>query len=533
MQDPIDTTFAALERMRAADVEDALLATLERPFVDIRTKAVDLLVGAARPGPLARLIERYGDLSDEERVRLLTPSRSLYATLEHCLTNGAAAAREGAISAIDEGVVEPLLPHIVSEAAKGGADRDRLLATMATLIDAVADGGRGGGVEGTTASTRRATIPALAEAARAVEPREARPFLHGLFTLCRGGDAVAAEFLSRSAGDLREVAFEILQNDAHPGVIAFLLDVIRRGYLQPRVVDIFRGRNDTPFVAAWLRAVGKGASTTDLGILREIGRVDWLVDDFAVIDDLPDDAQASVAAFAGLIGLPEAASRRLRRHLLEQGSAPARRSVADDLKALGKVEVRDVLLHAITSDDDAVAVWAVDELHARNVPDAGTILLELLEGDREAVREAARRHLTGFDLETLLELRGKLPAEKLRRAVALGRRIDPELPVKAHKLLTTGRRRERVRAAEAVGPMGLADELVRSLRLMLTDEDMSLRRAAVDAMAWGETAATAEALEAARADRSALVRQAAEAALTKRGLAAAKPEQATPEEASR
>ncbi|MEM7813052.1 MAG: hypothetical protein AAF532_16360 [Planctomycetota bacterium] len=511
MPDPIDITFTALARMQAVDVEDALLATLERPFPEIRSRAVDLLITSAKPGPLSRLIEHYCELTDAERDRVRTPSRALLLTLDHCLKNGSDRARAGAVEAITEGLIGELLPAIVQETVASGDDGGRLAATMETLSDALADHIRSGSrPDAQTRMIRQAAVESLAEAARGVEPYRATPFLRCLFALSRGGDPTAAEFLSRAAGEIRDVAFDLLERETHPQVIAFLLDLIRRGYMQPRVVDIFRRRRDTPFVAAWLRSNARGRTTADVGVLREIGPLSWLTDEFEVIDDLPDDAQACVAAFADHVGLTEQTLRRLRRHLLEQGSVAARESVEDDLRSVGKAEARELLLTAITNDDDAVAVWGVDQLHQRDVADAGTVLLELLDSDRRVVREAARRHLSGFGIERLLEFREKVPTETLRRAVALGRKIDPELTDKLHHMLTAARRRERVRLASAVGPMGLTDELIRPLRQMLGDKDAGLRRVAVEAFAWGRSEAAGAALELALSDRSPLVRSAAE-----------------------
>jgi len=199
--------------------------------------------------------------------------------------------------------------------------------------------------------------------------------------------------------------------------------------------------------------------------------------------------------------------------VLGWGKPAARRAAAQSLTEFDNPQSTALVLKHLDDPDPEVRAHLLVQLRPRNVPGALAKLIAMADCPEPVVREALRRALPEFSVETFLANFDEMDEITRSTAGLLVRKIDCQIADKLRaemQVLSPVRRRRAVLAAQA---MGAVADLEDTIAQLINDEDHMVRIAAAAALAQGKSLVTWEALRDALLDRSYLVKEAAEKSL--------------------
>ncbi|MCA9093044.1 MAG: HEAT repeat domain-containing protein, partial [Planctomycetaceae bacterium] len=142
------------------------------------------------------------------------------------------------------------------------------------------------------------------------------------------------------------------------------------------------------------------------------------------------------------------------------------------------------------------------------IPQTFEMLIERLDSPLSQVRDAARAELGDFTLQKFLSVFDENDQEVCVRAGRLMQKIDHDFIDQLRREVEHPIRTKRLRAIRASGAMQLQTHVVDSLLKQLSDEEPSVRRAAVDVLKYVLTPDVITALsKIAQQDKSPRVRE--------------------------
>ena len=327
-------------------------------------------------------------------------------------------------------------------------------------------------------------------------------------------ETVAAQRLMNSLDPRdREQVCQQLLTGKHPGVMDLSWGLMKRGYPLPIAFDMWRQRQDEEFIWHVLETQPSAPSTLLIQNLQQVDYVPWLTGTPAELHEklrtLPPALLPSVVSLMELISLPERVQKNILRWLLENGDATTRSQASEMFDLLGKQEAQQIVCDGLEHDDVEIQAWATGQLRPQDVPNAIRLLIERLDDPSETIREAAREELADFNFARMVQF---LDTEPERVTPAMGRlilKIDPEAIESVCKELAHAIRGRRLAAIRTTVALGLCGEVLEAIAALLDDSDMLVRRTAAEALGTVPSRAAIVALERARHDESARVREAA------------------------
>lgn len=494
--DPLQATFDILSRHESEESGEVLLSALWSSDADCRSYAAGAAVRRRGHLDLERIIRRADSLDDNVCAEFCRNPTVFSTTLDHCLTNDDAANTIAAIKFVRRTQIVDRLPAVI-ELLEHADDDIRTEASLAVnvLSEALAM---------KTLTGEESLIPAIdLESAGRLQQRivarldtllesfddleNPRPVIESVLILGKSNDAEIRNVLEHRVETSRNLARTALIELQSRPIYELLCKHL--GFpLPPKIaMEAVRSRSDLEFVCYLLDWLPKTRSRHLDASLSKIVDLPWLQLEHPTLFQIPSTLHEKLVLLIDRSGIDLNLKSKLKVWILGRSDAAGREAAGDILSSLETDEAERILHDALLSDDPKVEAWATRQLRAQNLPDAFAQLLQRLDADLPEVQTAAREELSGFDVEHVLDIFEQLPDSTCRGCGTILQKIHPDSLDQFRDELAHPYQWRRIRAARAVGELGLADSLIPALTALLEDPESTVRRAAIESIALGRS----------------------------------------------
>jgi hypothetical protein len=519
MNSGLEKTFQFLARTENAAAVDALVAGLDCPLKAIQDRALMALL--TRPCPrghqevfrrLPRLDKRCRSIISERPERLVRAARA-------ALADPDPARFEAALQGILAFRLYDTMPALVARLAhEESSNRDAIGETILALtarfyreLSVPKRRGKRNDLE----NTRRRVTSALEEAVRAFDAHRKSEPLEAFLLVAKQQNVLLRRILREPRDKSREALTEVLIKSTRGGVIRLLLGFLDDPQMPQAVRHVLARRDDVKFVENLLRTTGPRLSRAVSKSLVRFDGFAWAKPNHEVFKRLDGTVQYNAVKLLAATSMDRDELFQMLRFWLSDGKPGGRRAAAAHLAGFEGPEADALAVEALGDRDPGVRANLIRQLRARPIPNAMSLLIELVDDPHEEVREALREALPEFTYQQFLANFESLPEDLLITAGQLVRRVDVDVRPRLSEDMESRSRLRRRRAVSAAAAMGLVRELEPAVIERLSDEDHMVRAAAATALAECDTIPTWGALRAAMVDRSVLVQEAAENSLAR------------------
>lgn len=304
------------------------------------------------------------------------------------------------------------------------------------------------------------------------------------------------------------VLVDALSASSSGGVVRLLLSFLDDPHAPSAVLSVAAKRCDLKFVRYLLRKVGREPSSALKQNLKRIKSVAWVRDGLTLLDELDELEQHAVVRLVMNSGMARTEAYTVIEQILLHGKPGGRRAAAEALAEFEGAEANNLTLKALDDEDPRVRANLLAQLRHRGIPGALPRLVEMVDSDHVAVREAARASLAEFSFRRFLAAFDMLDDEVRHSTGTLVKKIDPQtiplLEAEMESRVHT-RRLRGLAIARAIDAVLQLEEVIVGL---LRDEDHLVRAEAALALGQCESLSSLHALREAQHDRSASVREA-------------------------
>ncbi len=308
---------------------------------------------------------------------------------------------------------------------------------------------------------------------------------------------------------------DVLTHSPRNGIIRLVLSFLDDPAVPSAAITLLAHRSDPRFVECLTRKIGYEPSAVVAQNLKKIDNLAWLQSEPTLLENFDDAAQFGAVQLAMRSGMSRRAVFKMVEFLMSKGREGGRRAASQALAQFNGAEANSLSLRSLADPDPQVQANLLGQLRQRGIPGALARLVEMLESPHEVVRRAVRESLAEFNFKRFLGAFDMLDDEVRRSTGRMVKKIDPEAIPALKEELTAKSRTRRLRAITVAQAMGAIRDLEQALIERLADEDHVVRAEAARALVRCNSSAVHDALIAARADRSLVVREAAEESLTR------------------
>jgi hypothetical protein len=326
-------------------------------------------------------------------------------------------------------------------------------------------------------------------------------------------NVVLRRMLQQPQESCHQAILDALTGSSRGGVLRLLLSFLEDPQMPQVVKTILAGRTDMKFVENLVAVAGTNASKAVAESLSRFDGLTWAKPGHPVLAQLGDQGQADAVALLMATSIPRQELLGLIGHLLLEGKPGGRRAAARVIRAFKGQEADVMVIKALNDDDPSVRALVLRELRPRNIPQAMSLLIRMVDTPHGEVRHALSEALPEFTFRHFMRNFDRLSEKQAMTAGHLVRKIDMEAPCHLQSemdCLSPVRRRKAVMAA---GAMGLVRDLEEAIIKLVSDDDHMVRIAAAQALADCGTTPSWEALRDALLDRSVIVQETAEQSL--------------------
>jgi HEAT repeat protein len=279
--------------------------------------------------------------------------------------------------------------------------------------------------------------------------------------------------------DLRDPSHEAvtqqLTHSTRPGVMRLLLSMLDDARAPLAVLRIVGRRSDAPFFRLLCKKLSEDHSPPLVPNLGRIDSLGWLAESLSLLETLDDDEQVGAATLVWRGRIDNRQKRRILQHLLRTGQPRGRQAAARALLELLGPEGHSLTMSLLHDDCPLVQAEAVRHLRARDIPNAMSLLIGLLDSPHEEVRAAASGSLEEFTFARYLSAFDTLSPEARKSTGSIVKRANPNVAEELlNELLSSGRAR-RLRAMQIAEALDLVPEMEFGLIELCRDEDHVVR----------------------------------------------------------
>ena len=537
MSSPLERTFETLAKREDPKATGLLLEAVGRDD----GVGVTAAVSVGRHGPLSlkyEVLSRVDRLSPAQKQAIRTHARCFADAAKHALDSREESQRSLGVRWIAAVEDFERFPDLV---ARLGRTPEAELPALTGAIDHLtnrmfdeAEGrtnGRGDAYALRNArELREAMHRSLVDAVEKIESQPCPgPLIEWSLILADAEGAGVARLINKVPPTHRGELMRALRSGVHPGVMRLPLELLKRAHPFDFVADLWRERDDEPFVHHVLRTFPDKLTDLQQKHAEGIASLPWLGGGPASLEAIPPGYRPGLAKLVTRFGLPEAAKRQTLQWLLKEGDAETRRIASAGFGLIDHEERVEILHKGLEHEESDVRVWATRNLKPQAVPDATRLLIAKLDSGDESVREAARAELAEFNLASAADMLDRNPAAVTPELGALLKKIHPDLLLGLRKELANPIRGRRVAATRLASALGLAEDVESGVVALCEDPDMLVRRTAVEALRAVVSRDSIAAIRRAMADPSGRVREAAQESYRRvAGLARAAAQEVTP-----
>ncbi len=520
--DPRNLTFKVLADSSASDAVDALLAAVSSEDEVCRKLGSESIIQNRSQLSILRLMKQVDDLPDDVvRVLSAEPERFV-APLRQCFQRGEKdtlrtaldfARRCGCVRQYAQMI--PHLEHWDDEVRAAASGAIRSLAEELALRLMTEDRSHLNAIELDVARRLRGEL--LGDLSRSVSQFETltnpKPLIDAILMLGRPDEEDVKNLCSRYGEECAEMVAESLRTLNSQPVFATICEAQKQLSPMPVFNDTLARRDDPEFVLYLLNWMPKRASNHIDANIKRAARMPWLSTAHPTLQQIPDSLHDRLIAVVNSSELERDDKNDIKKWVVRNSSGAGRAAASDVFHWLPRKETQHILYEALVDADADVEAWATQHLRSQQVPDTFQHLLTRLDSDRLDVRDAVRGELASFNLELVFDLFESLPHSTCLRCSELLQKVHPEVLDEFRSELAHPFHWRRVRAARAVGELGLVVELLPALCALLEEPEWSIRRAVIEALAMSDSEATEQVICSMANDEQRQVREAVTDAL--------------------
>ena len=484
---PLDITFNLLQALTDPESEQLLIAALDVSDPRTRSRAVSCLMNRGCVQGQVELIRRFTSLPPEAVAAIEKSPHLLEPGVRHALFQGGAELQHTAIELIRLFDVPELIPLLLEVLERTDHPcQEQAATTLLLQVGRLYDGLQQRDEHHhrparARTEQRRAIMKCLGRSAerfsRLSPPQQV---IESILILGQPQDAAIRLIFGQTLPECRTSATELVQTSPHPGIMQFLLDSLSESHPAPVVLEALKTRSDPAFVAHLLRWLPSRFSEEQSRNLRQIDRIPWL--EAENLELIPAALHEAIVRYLAATSIFAEPCDRARRWIMKHGNPDARLAVATQLPNVGSTAIEGIICDGLDSEDEQVQVWAVAQLRNPQISGGLQMLVERLDSESTAVRQAVRQELESFDLERVIAMFDRLETPACEAAGKLLLKVHPECIAQLEELLDSPVRSRRLRAAQAASALGLASRVVPSLMTMLDDSDGMVRRIGVEVL---------------------------------------------------
>ena len=525
MTDPLTTTYRLLATTPHEHVISVLTRALDAGDTTIRPLAASALIERRERAAHVEFLRRLSRLEETGRTFAGRHAIRLSAAAGECLSAETPDLRRNALEFIRTTERYELLPAVIDLLNRPEGD-DNAVAVFRELVDRLEAHcspdrqPRPPGYLRNAGQIRHDVLTHLDRiCSRFNELRRPDLIVEAVLILGDADNFAVTKVLTQAESECRELAGHLLLTSRHPAILELLLGLLAKSHPSPRALRAVEHRTDPEFVTrllAWFPAAPKEALRRNLARLSSVA---WLKPE-QFSDEFPPAAlQPALVRFVTAVGVANETKLAVQEWVIRHGTPEGRLAAAEVLPVLDTAELEHIVMGSLDSQDESIQAWATGQLRSQGVAEAFALLVARLDSPLEAVREAARRELSGFSLDRVLQVFDHLEPAAGRRTGELLRKIDPGCGNRLALELRHPMHVRRERAVRAAAVLGFEQDVLPELLRLAADPDAVVRRTVGEVLAVLDGSEVAEALKHLLADTDGRVRRATMEALERRGAA--------------
>lgn len=510
-------TFRFLAKTENEAALELLIDALDCPDPAIRTEALQALLDRRSPEGHREVFRRLATMDERCREVINERPERLDSAVGSALRNPDPQACREACGAIVSFRLYSVLPALTSVLVDKNTAHTALLAETALkltdLFYAELSGADNQPKRRLRDSLRDRITSCLEDAVRKFHRHKQKAVVEALLLVAKPTNATLRQLLQRPQESSRKPILDVLSSSSRGGVIRLLLGFLEDPQM-PRVVSkLLFSRRDPKFVQNLLWTVGPRPSKAVAETLSRVTSIAWVEPDGQLFDKLDDRAQEAAVQLMLVSAIDRQEVLEVISYLLQSGKPGGRRAAAKALEQFEGPEVSDLVVKALDDEDVQVRAALLVQLRPRNVPDAYSLLIRMVDSPEEEIKRALRKAMPEFTLRQFLANFDAIDEELRSTAGHLVRKIGTDVVARLAAGMESRSPVARRRAVLAANTMGLIQELEETVIKLLSDDDHMVRVAVAKVLADCKSAPTWEALRDALLDKSFIVKEAAEQSL--------------------
>ena len=517
MNQSLQKTLQFLARTENEAAVEVLIAALDSPFQPTAHGAVAALLQRRSPSGHKEVFRRLPRLDPQCRQIVVQNADRLTPVIDEVLENSgpteAAAACEAALAYRLYAVIPALARAIVKSASANTGVMAQTILQLADQFYAELAGAHLAAAQSELTAARERFTSALEDAVRKFHRHREPAVVEAFLILAKKSNITLWHLLTHPDEAAYDTLLDLLAHSQRGGVIRLLLGFLDDPQTPRAVLQVLARRSDAKYLESLMRTIGPRPSKAVADNLARMEKLAWAPPECHVLQELSEEAQEAAVRAVMACGMAPDAKLQCLAEVLGWGKPAARRAAAQSLTEFDNPQSTALVLKHLDDPDPEVRAHLLVQLRPRNVPGALAKLIAMADCPEPVVREALRRALPEFSVETFLANFDEMDEITRSTAGLLVRKIDCQIADKLRaemQVLSPVRRRRAVLAAQA---MGAVADLEDTIAQLINDEDHMVRIAAAAALAQGKSLVTWEALRDALLDRSYLVKEAAEKSL--------------------
>jgi HEAT repeat protein len=529
MIDPLTTTYRLLASTANACAVEVLTRAIDAHDPFTRSLAAAALAERRERTAHAELVSRFARLDGPGRAVATRHALRLSPAAGECLLSADAGTRHNSLEFVRATERYELLPVLIDLLNRPDSDESvaDVFRELVDRLEAHATPHRQPRPPGYLRNAGQIRHDVLMHLDRACtrfnELRRPDVIVEAVLVLGDADNFAVNRVLSQADNECRELAGHLLMTSRHPAILDLLTGLMSKSHPSPRVLRAVEQRSDLEFVTHLLSWFPTELTEIQRRNFARIAIVGWLMPKRLSDGFPPPELQPALVRFLAATGLPEDTRLEAQDWILRHGTPEGRRAAAELLPVLGTSEVEQIVVGSLDSTDESIQAWATGQLRSQGVAAAFALLIQRLDSPLPAVREAARRELSGFNLDRVLLLFEDLEPAACRRTGELLRKIDPECGDHLALELRHPMHARRTRGVRAAAALGLERDVLPELLALVEDEDAGVRRSVAEVLAGLDGSQVAEGLRRLLADEDGRVRRATWEALEQRRARTALP----------
>ena len=512
----LQATFQYLARTGNPLADEVLIAALDSVDQPIRDLAFKTVLERRSPGGHREIFRRLSDLDEHCRGIVGERPDRLVRVVGEEIASGEPQQFAKACEAILSFSLYDALPILVAELTRdNGSRRQAATQTILELTEKFyGELCRPKKEQPRDQETaRKRMISALEEAAGKFSRHGSMEVVEAFLLVSKQQNVGLRRMLQQPQESCHQAILDAMTHSSRGGVLRLLLSFLEDPQMPQAVKTVLAGRTDAKFLRNLVTVAGSGASKAVTESLARFDGFAWALPGHPSLAQLDDQGQADAMALLMATSIPRNKLLPLVRYLLLEGKTGGRRAAARVIHRFQGPEADGMVIIALNDEDPVVRACLVRELRPRNIPQAMSLLIRMVDTPHDEIRHALRDALPEFTFRHFMRNLEQLSDPMLATAGHLVRKIDAEAAWNLQmemECLSPVRRRKAVLAANV---MGLVRDLEETIIRLLSDEDHMVRIAAAQALADTGSAPSWEALRDALLDRSVIVQETAEQSL--------------------